>query len=59
MAERKPPSLRRQAELMETAEERKSGYLREWLKNPEFRAALHRHDSEMLRRNITKKVATA
>ena len=50
MADRKPPDERQQAELMEHAEERKSEYLRKWLKNPAFRAALHSHDEQLLKR---------
>ena len=42
---------------MERAEERKSGYLRAWQKDPAFRAALHGQDEKVLRR--TKRVAYA
>ena len=33
-----------QVRLMESAEERTTGYLRNWLKNPKFKAAVHRQD---------------
>ena len=56
MAERKPPDHAKQAELMEHAEERKAEYLREWLKDPAFRAALHNHDEDVLRRNSKRVV---
>lgn len=35
-----------QIDFMENAEERAQGYLRRWLSNPDYRAALHRHDHE-------------
>ena len=36
----------RQIELMKTAEERTIGYLRNWLKNPAVKAALHRQNRD-------------
>lgn len=51
MAKREQPDERRQAALMESAEKRKSGYLRSWLKHPYFRAALHEHDADVLGRD--------
>ena len=51
MAKREQPDVRRQAALMESAEERKTGYLRNWLKHPYFRAALHEHDTDVLARD--------
>ena len=36
----------RQIELMKTAEERTTGYLRNWLKNPAVKAALHRQNRD-------------
>lgn len=32
----------RQIELMKSAEERTAGYLRTWIRNPQFKAAIHR-----------------
>jgi hypothetical protein len=58
MANRKAPDAKQQRELMEQAEERKSGYLRAWTQNPAFRAALHSQDEKVLRRN-SKRVAYA
>jgi hypothetical protein len=58
MAKRKPPSKAEQAELMQSAEERKTGYLCDWQQNPEFRAALHSQDEKVLKRN-SKRVAYA
>jgi hypothetical protein len=36
----------KQIEFMENAEKRAQGYLRAWLQNPEFKAALHRYDRD-------------
>lgn len=58
MANRKRPDEKRQADLMEHAEERKAGYVREWLKDPAFRAALHSRDEQVLKRN-SRRVAYA
>lgn len=38
--------LAKQIEFMENAEKRAEGYFQRWLQNPEFKAALHRHDRE-------------
>jgi len=35
-----------QIELMKNVEERTAGYLKKWLENKEFRAALHRFDRD-------------
>ena len=34
----------RQIEFLEAAEERVMGYFSRWIKDPKFKAALHRHD---------------
>lgn len=34
----------RQIEFLVAAEERVKGYFSRWIKDPKFRAALHRHD---------------
>jgi hypothetical protein len=36
----------KQIELIRHAEERTAGYVRNWLRNPEFRAALRSRDCE-------------
>jgi len=46
MATREPPSRERQIAHMDGAEERATKAARRWIANPEFRAALHRHDFE-------------
>jgi len=51
MAKREQPDIGRQAALMDSAEKRKSEYLRNWLKHPYFRAALHEHDADVLSRD--------
>lgn len=44
MPERIKPTDEQMKRLLENVKERHDGYLREWLKIPEFRATLHRHD---------------
>lgn len=36
----------KQIKLMQDVEERTEGYVRRWLADPEFRAALHRYDRD-------------
>ncbi len=44
MDDLRKPTRDRQIDVMVNAEKRVAGYLRKWIADLDFRAALHRHD---------------
>jgi hypothetical protein len=46
MDDSKKPTRDRQIDVMVNARARAEGYVAAWIARPEFKAALHRHDSK-------------